>query len=234
MSDHKVLAVDFDGVISRYEGWKGLGVFGPPFTGCKEELQKLRDAGWTIILFTTRGDDIGRVQRFMFDHSIPYDYVNCNAPTAPENVSDKKVLANVYLDDRAITFDGNWEGMADKIKEFSPHFQRQSVSSTPLDEAERRFKAATDNSLSIMITKNKQRGDCWRGTGVVGAFMEMRAIFFRLRNLIWEPGPPDREHADYNTWKADVIDAMRDLRNFTILGELSAEDDNLKGTGDEL
>ena len=229
----KTLAVDFDGVISesKHNDWKGHGIFGKVIDGCLRELNKLRSLGWTIIVFTARGVDIQFVKEFLDKNKVPYDYINQNAPGAPEGASALKVSANVYLDDRAITFDGSWDGMAERIDSFIPHYYKVSA----VDEAEKRFRRATEQSLSIMVRKNRQRGDCWRGTGVAGAFIEMRAIFFRLRNMIWDPGPPaDLSSEEYKTWKADVIDAMRDLRNFTILGELSAEDDNLKGTGDEL
>ena len=104
----RVLAVDFDGVISSYSGWNGLGRFGEPVEHCRTSLQALQNMGWDIIIFTTRGDDIKEVERYLNFHRIPYDKINENMESSPENVSDRKVLADVYLDDRAVTFNGDW------------------------------------------------------------------------------------------------------------------------------
>lgn len=123
MGSYRTVAVDFDGVISRYDGWKGPGVFGGPIEGCREELEKLKEEGWTVIIFTTRGVDIDLVRNYLVKHKIPFDHINENRPDAPKNISDKKVIADCYIDDRAINFDGCWEGMAKKVLEFKPYYQ---------------------------------------------------------------------------------------------------------------
>lgn len=122
MAHYQTVAVDFDGTISEYTKWQGLGRFGPVLPGCKNELQKLHKAGWTIIINTTRGDDIEQVKDFLLSNGVPFDHINENAPNAPANVSKAKVLASVYIDDRAITFDGSWNGMAEKVLNFTPHY----------------------------------------------------------------------------------------------------------------
>jgi NAD(P)-dependent dehydrogenase (short-subunit alcohol dehydrogenase family) len=121
---YKTLAVDFDATISQYAGWKGLGKFGPIFPGCIGELQKVRDNGWKIVIWTTRGDDIDDVKKFLIDNKVPFDYINENVPGSPENLSKKKIIASVYLDDRAINFDGDWSGMANRILGFRTHYQQ--------------------------------------------------------------------------------------------------------------
>ena len=121
-----VVAVDFDGTISEYEGWQGPGVFGPPIKGCREALTRIRLRGYTIIINTTRGVDIYDVKDYLDHHDIPYDLINTNASNAPDNISDKKIIADVYIDDRALRFDGRWEGMPQQVDWFMPWYKREN------------------------------------------------------------------------------------------------------------
>jgi hypothetical protein len=83
-------------------------------------------------------------------------------------------------------------------------------------------------SLAIMLQKNRDRGDAWRGSGLMGQFIEIHSMYCRLRNLIWEMGPPDGEISN-SVWTAEVMNALEDLRNFTMLGELCVLEQNWKG-----
>lgn len=112
------VAIDVDGVIASYNRWKGVGVFGDVIKGCKEEIAKLKEAGWTVIINTTRGE-IEDVRQFLTANEIQFDHINEN-PDKPDNCTDKKVMANAYVDDRAIPFGGRWEGMAQRIMDFKP------------------------------------------------------------------------------------------------------------------
>ena len=121
-----VVAVDFDGTISEYSGWKGPGNFGPPIKGCREALNRIRLKGYTIIINTTRGVDIYEVKEYLDEHDIPHDLININHTKAPANVSDKKILADVYIDDRALRFDGRWEGIPEQVDWFMPWYKREN------------------------------------------------------------------------------------------------------------
>jgi hypothetical protein len=233
------IAVDFDGTISRYEGWKGLGTFGPPIKGCREELQKLRAAGWTIILFTTRGLDIREVQKYMFDNNIPYDLVNCNTLDAPLNVSDKKVLANVYLDDRAITFDGEWEGMAEKVKNFTPHYLRRNSAPTHLKNGTlASAQRIMVQDLQRLEEANRERSDAWRNVGLGGLFLDLRKQYLRCRSFIWErllnrdPMVCDPDDAAHERWRIKSIDILRDLRNYALFLQILLEEKKYSNADD--
>lgn len=89
-----------------------------------------------------------------------------------------------------------------------------------------------NKSLSTMLKKNKERGDCWRGVGLKGSFLEVRTMFFRARHLIWEQEPPT-DKDELERWKADVVNALEDLRNYTMLAELSVVEENWYGEGDD-
>jgi adenylylsulfate kinase len=99
----KVLAVDFDGVIAEYYGWKGSKVFGEPLPLVKECLQAIRDAGWSICIWTTR-EPVG-VWHYCTQRGIPVDSINAILfrPWAK-----RKICADVYLDDRGLKFPGGW------------------------------------------------------------------------------------------------------------------------------
>ena len=102
-----VIAVDFDGVISDYAGFKGKGVFADPVLGCKIFLDQLRYSGWTIIVNTTR-IEVHQIAEYLAMHEIPYDHINHNPENIKQHLHPAKVLADVYLDDRAIRFTGRW------------------------------------------------------------------------------------------------------------------------------
>jgi len=222
------LAVDFDGVISEYNGWKGLGAFGNVFKGCREELQKLRDAGWLIIIFTTRGLDIKAVEKFLIDNSIPFDLINRNAPDAPDNASKAKVLANVYLDDRAINFDGSWSGVADKVMSFAPHYLRKEAKLTTIGKA----RELSELDLKRLEEANRERADAWRNVGAGGLFLDLRKQYLRCRSFIWErllskdPICCDKSNPQHERWRIKSIDILRDLRSYAMFLQMLLSEDS--------
>ena len=114
----KTICIDFDGVIHDYsKGYQGDDVFDKPVEGASEGLKALKEAGWTIILFTTR-KSTGALYDFLADNDLTVDYVNWN-PDQPKN-SSGKLIADVYLDDRGICFDGDWKKAVELIKDFKP------------------------------------------------------------------------------------------------------------------
>jgi hypothetical protein len=52
----RTIAVDFDGVIAEYDGYKGPGVLGEPRLDVIDALRTLRAEGWKIVIHTTRGE----------------------------------------------------------------------------------------------------------------------------------------------------------------------------------
>ena len=94
-------AFDFDGVISKYDGWKGVGVFGPPITPVVHAMRRLKALSWKIIIFTTRG--VHEIEGYLKDNDIPFDEINRNS-----NIDSlgTKPIADVYIDDRAICYYG--------------------------------------------------------------------------------------------------------------------------------
>lgn len=118
MSDQKYVCVDLDGTIAHYQGWVSETDFGEPIEGVQEAFAKLQSAGWKIIIFTTRGNQ-ELVRNYLTSHSIPFDHINLN-PDQPENAGSGKPIADVYVDDRGLQFNGDWGVTAEEILKFVP------------------------------------------------------------------------------------------------------------------
>lgn len=112
----KTICVDIDGTLVHYENWQGDFHFGQLVSGAVEAMRQLKRQGWYIIIYTTRGNKEA-IKSFLTIHGICYDSINEN-PYQPDNAQGGKPLADVYIDDRAITFDGNWITMINKINSF--------------------------------------------------------------------------------------------------------------------
>ena len=90
------------------------------------------------------------------------------------------------------------------------------------------LKTVFERSLDTMLKVNEQRGDAWRGVGLKGCYLEIRTMFLRLRNLCWYK-KACANPTEYDEWKAAVVNALEDLRNYTMLAELSILEDNIEG-----
>jgi adenylylsulfate kinase len=98
----KTLAVDFDGVIADYTGWKGEGVHGLPRRDVLQALATLQREEWKIVIHTTRSD--ADIKDYLANHQVPYDEINRNSDY--RNLGGKPV-ATVYWDDRALRYSGD-------------------------------------------------------------------------------------------------------------------------------
>lgn len=120
----KTICIDFDGVIHDYsKGWQGDDVFGQMIPNADTGTSVLKKKGWTVIIFTTR-KKTAKLEEWLKEHNVAYDYINEN-PKQPDNTSGK-IIADVYLDDRGIKFNGNWdEWLIRDITDFEPWQERE-------------------------------------------------------------------------------------------------------------
>lgn len=119
----KTIAIDFDGVLADYSnGWQGDDVFGDAIDGASAATGVLKKDGWKIIIFTTR-KVTDKLKAWLKDNEISYDYINEN-PEGPDNTSGK-VIADIYLDDRAVTFRGDWKWTVRDIAGFTPYQRKK-------------------------------------------------------------------------------------------------------------
>lgn len=110
----QTVVFDFDGVIHSYSsGWKGTTVIpDPPVPGIKEAIEEIRSTGYEVVVVSTRCaslDGLYAVEDYLRRHGIEVDSVQAEKPPAI-----------VYIDDRAICFDGNPATLLGKIKNFKP------------------------------------------------------------------------------------------------------------------
>ncbi len=98
----RTVAVDFDGVIANYDGWKGAHSIGAPRSDVLAALRQLREEGWKIVVHTTRGSE--SIRRYLVDADVPFDELNQNSDYKTEG---HKPVATVYWDDRAVRYSGN-------------------------------------------------------------------------------------------------------------------------------
>lgn len=120
----KSVAIDIDGVIADYSmGWQGDDFIGDPLPGAREFLQSLREDGYKVILHSCRSTK--RLVEYCFKHMLPYDYINEN----PELVSPNpgKPAATVYLDDRGLCFEGDFDQALKAIYTFVPWHKRGNL-----------------------------------------------------------------------------------------------------------
>lgn len=111
-----VIAVDLDGTICEYkEG--GPAQLGAPIPGMIDQLQALKAVGWVVVIWTVRKES-NELRSQLEKLGIPFDFINQN-PHGPIDGSDK-IYADVYLDDKALTFNGDTKGLAEKVINFRP------------------------------------------------------------------------------------------------------------------
>jgi len=112
----RTVCIDVDGTLLEYDGFRGEEVLGKPLPSAAEATKQLKEDGWTIIIFTTRGNT-DFIANYLKEHDIVFDHINEN-PNNPKGSNMGKPIAEVYVDDRGLTFTGSWEGMANKINNF--------------------------------------------------------------------------------------------------------------------
>lgn len=117
MSDNKhqkTVAIDLDNCLADYDGWKGWDTIGAPKAGAHEAVNQFHDAGWRIIIFTTRAD-AGHIREWVRGFlNAPIHYINHNPANADLDCGTSKPIADLYIDDRAWPLCGEWPGW-DKV-----------------------------------------------------------------------------------------------------------------------
>lgn len=111
-----MIAIDFDGVLAQYDGWKGEEVVGEPLPGAIGFLHYLQHEKIPFAIFSTRKAEV--IQKWLNHHRI-YNV----------EVTDKKDNRfHVFLDDRAFCFlpsmYANINSLAQMLTTFEPHWKK--------------------------------------------------------------------------------------------------------------
>jgi hypothetical protein len=121
---HKgTVAVDFDATLVK---WDALDAYHEkPIQGARNAMHLLRALGYKIVVFTSRLDPTWLLQSGN-DYETQYRYVTGTLRRLDipfDYATGEKIPAEGYIDDKAITFSGNWEKAL-----------RALVASIPVDE----------------------------------------------------------------------------------------------------
>ena len=117
----KTVVFDFDGVIHSYtSGWKGKNnIPDPPVVGIADALKEIYSAGYEVVIVSTRCCDeegILAIKQWLDKYGLS-KFV--------DKVCKEKPPAIVYIDDRAICFDGHPEFLLRKIDLFRPWYHKE-------------------------------------------------------------------------------------------------------------
>lgn len=125
MTYKPTICLDFDGVVHSYtSSWKGADIIPDPITpGAIAFMLTMLAAGWTVAIHSSRSHQPGG--RTAMAQWLRREAGSCwyESPDGPglEDVEfpDHKPAALVSIDDRAITFTGEWPSL-EVIKNFKP------------------------------------------------------------------------------------------------------------------
>ena len=101
----RTIAIDFDGVIHQYsQGFRGLmNAYDDPMPGVEEALQKFKSAGKRLVVMSSRPAAV--IDDWLKEHSLDQYF---------DTISNFKIPANIYIDDRGYKFI-NWEHTVNDI-----------------------------------------------------------------------------------------------------------------------
>lgn len=110
----QTVVFDFDGVINSYKsGWgNGIDLPDQPVEGIQDAIRDIREAGYKVIVVSSRCSTMGgmiRIEKYLDKWNIEVD-----------GILSEKPAAIVYIDDRAICFDGRPENLLTQIRQFKP------------------------------------------------------------------------------------------------------------------
>lgn len=156
----KILALDLDGTLCEYDGWKGADHFGKPHKELVDQLYELKKRGdWAIVIFTTRATNEA-LRKHLDAYDVPYDFINKH-PWQPPG-SSHKPTADVYLDDRALRYEGDPTDLADKIVEAStPWYSQKKMGHV----ANALVDVLADEDDSSFVHRNAMAAEVLRGEG---------------------------------------------------------------------
>lgn len=110
--EKQIICLDFDGVINNYKGWNNEGyniVVGKPVLGARQAIKILRKKYIVLVNSVRCGHEGGKeaIIKWLNKYRIEVDGVTIHKP-----------VADYYVDDRGITFRGDWAKAIRDIRHF--------------------------------------------------------------------------------------------------------------------
>ena len=105
----KTIAIDFDGVIHRYsKGFKGQqNVYDKPTEGTREALEKLKSNGYRLVIVSCRPPE--PIKKWLVEQDMLHYF---------DEISNTKLPAKCYIDDKAIRFERGKKSSWDYVLDF--------------------------------------------------------------------------------------------------------------------
>ena len=108
----KTILFDLDGVLNTYDGKYDKNNIPPIKDGAYKLIKELSE-DYKIVIFTTRNSLIA--SKWIIENKLD-EYI--------ENVTNVKEPAYLIIDDRSINFNGDYEELKNKIKNFEVWYKR--------------------------------------------------------------------------------------------------------------
>ena len=107
----KTILIDLDGVLNNYTGNFDKDFIPPIKDGAVEFLKEL-SKNFELKLFTTRNKILA--SKWLIENNIDSYFID---------ITNTKDLAWLYVDDRCVNFDGNYENCLSSINSFKPWYK---------------------------------------------------------------------------------------------------------------
>jgi hypothetical protein len=118
-----ILCLDFDGVVHSYKsGWKGArNISDPPTEGALDFISEALAAGWDVVIHSSRARYFGGItaMRNWLRHHAGNQWDCMGASLCDVRFARWKPSALVTIDDRALTFSGEWPTL-ESLRAFRP------------------------------------------------------------------------------------------------------------------
>ncbi|REJ38272.1 MAG: hypothetical protein DIU84_00800 [Bacillota bacterium] len=133
---NRTVCVDWNGVLDTYAGFRGEEHFDPPRPGAGRFLERLKAMGFCVVVLSTRRPD--QVWDWLRRHGLDAHV---------DDVTDRKVPAVAYVDDRAIPFRGDYDEVLSALRHFRPHWHQERRA--PREPGDRHSPAVTRSEQPV-------------------------------------------------------------------------------------
>lgn len=111
----KLILIDLDGVLNKYSS-DFRPDYIPPLNSQAEDMLKKLHKRYNLKLFTTRNATLAA--QWLSENNLDSYFVG---------ITNIKELCWLFIDDRSICFDGDYETLYEKVKYFKPWYKKVEI-----------------------------------------------------------------------------------------------------------